>query len=318
MRGVCGMKCLVIDEVHSNLIEGLKKHMKVDINTFLTKEELIEIIPEYNVLIMRISPQIDKDVLTAANNLKVIGICSIGVNHVDMEAAEQLGITVYNSPGLNSQSVAELVIAGMLNLSRGIVRADKTVKNQRSWSKYMFNGREISGKTLGIIGFGKIGQLVAGYAKAFDIKVLTYDIIKNEEALIKYDASFVSLERIYRESDYITIHLPLTEETKNMISADEIAMMKNDCMLINMSRGGIVDENAVKEALENGRLGGFATDVLCFETIDETKVESPLFDLDDKYNFIVTPHIGAQTDDSLERIGISMLEKIKEYFGLEN
>jgi D-3-phosphoglycerate dehydrogenase len=318
MRGVCGMKCLVIDEVHSNLIEGLKKHMKVDINTFLTKEELIEIIPEYNVLIMRISPQIDKDVLTAANNLKVIGICSIGVNHVDMEAAEQLGITVYNSPGLNSQSVAELVIAGMLNLSRGIVRADKTVKNQRSWSKYMFNGREISGKTLGIIGFGKIGQLVAGYAKAFDIKVLTYDIIKNEEALIKYDASFVSLERIYRESDYITMHLPLTEETKNMISADEIAMMKNDCMLINMSRGGIVDENAVKEALENGRLGGFATDVLCFETIDETKVESPLFDLDDKYNFIVTPHIGAQTDDSLERIGISMLEKIKEYFGLEN
>ena len=318
MRGVCGMKCLVIDEVHSNLIEGLKKHMKVDINTFLTKEELIEIIPEYNVLIMRISPQIDKDVLTAANNLKVIGICSIGVNHVDMEAAEQLGITVYNSPGLNSQSVAELVIAGMLNLSRGIVRADKTVKNQRSWSKYMFNGREISGKTLGIIGFGKIGQLVAGYAKAFDIKVLTYDIIKNEEALIKYDASFVSLERIYRESDYITMHLPLTEETKNMISTDEIAMMKNDCMLINMSRGGIVDENAVKEALENGRLGGFATDVLCFETIDETKVESPLFDLDDKYNFIVTPHIGAQTDDSLERIGISMLEKIKEYFGLEN
>ena len=182
----------------------------------------------------------------------------------------------------------------------------------------MFNGREISGKTLGIIGFGKIGQLVAGFAKAFDIKILTYDIIKNEEALIKYDASFVSLERIYRESDYITMHLPLTEETKNMISADEIAMMKNDCMLINMSRGGIVDENAVKEALENGRLGGFATDVLCFETIDETKVESPLFDLDDKYNFIVTPHIGAQTDDSLERIGISMLEKIKEYFGLEN
>ena len=312
------MKCLVIDEVHSNLVEGLKRHMEVDIKTFLSKEELIKIIPEYNVLIMRISPKIDKDVLTAANNLKVIGICSIGVNHVNLEVAEQLGITVYNSPGLNSQSVAELVIAEMLTLSRGIVRADRTVKNQRSWSKYMFNGREISGKTLGIIGFGKIGQLVAGFAKAFDIKILTYDIIKIEEALIKYDASFVSLERIYRESDYITMHLPLTKETKNMISTDEIAMMKNDCMLINMSRGGIVDEEAVKEALENGRLGGFATDVLCFETIDETKVESPLFDLDDKYNFIVTPHIGAQTDDSMERIGISMLKKIEKNFGLEN
>ena len=306
------MKCLIIDNVDAHIAQELGQYMTVDTVILPTRDELAKIIAPYDVLIMRVDPAIDRHILEAAKNLKFIGVCSVGLNHIDMEAAKELGITVQNAPGLNSNAVAELTICKMLELSRDTMTANNDVKVKHEWNKYKFMGRELRGKTIGILGFGRIGQRVGFLARAFGMKVLAYDpylpdaVFEANEAEGTRDDVF----HVLHNADFITIHVPLTPETKNLVCTEQINQMKDGAVVINMSRGGICNEQDVYEALVNGKLGGYGADVMENELAeDHDSFVSPLFDCD---KFIVSPHAGAQTLDAAYDIGQFIIAKCKE------
>ncbi len=306
------MKCLIIDKVDEHIALELGKYMTVDTVLLPTKEELKAIIPEYDVLIMRVDPAIDRPILEAAKNLKFLGVCSVGLNHIDMAAAKELGITVQNAPGLNSNAVAELTICKMLELSRDTMTANNDVKVKHEWDKYKFMGRELRGKTVGILGFGRIGQRVGFLARAFGMKVLAYDPYLPDAVFEANEAEGTrdDVYKVLHNADYITIHVPLTDETRNLVCKEQIEQMKDGAMVINMSRGFICNEKDVYEALQSGKLGGYGADVMENE-LAENKEEfvSPLFDCD---KFIVSPHAGAQTVDAAYDIGQFIIAKCKE------
>ena len=312
------MKCLIIDSVHEAIAQELGKFMQVDHKMLPTQAELAEIIPEYDVLIMRVDPAINKEILDAAKNLKVIGVCSVGLNHIDMETAKAKGIQVFNAPGLNANAVVELTISKMLDLSRNTMAANHDVKVNHQWDKYKYVGRELRGRTLGIVGFGRIGRRLGEIARAFGMAILAYDPYLKPEDFEKEHAKGVSVEELLRNADYVSIHVPLTPETKDMVSAKSISYMKDDCIVLNMSRGGIVNEKDMYEALKAHKIGGYAADVLENELAGGGLTEgasfaSPLFELD---NFIVSPHIGAQSVDASRDIGAHIISKVKEALSL--
>ena len=314
------MKCLIIDKVYAGIAEELSKYMEVKTadNLPSTKAQVIADIADVDVLIMRVDPKIDQEIIDAAKNLKMIGVCSVGLNHIDMEYAKSKGIQVFNAPGLNANAVAELTISKMLDISRGTFTANYDVKVKHEWDKYKFNGRELRGKTLGVMGFGRIGQRVGELARAFGMTIVAYDPYLPSHVFGEQCATSVSIPELLQVSDFISIHLPLTPETKDLFNKESLAGMKNDAVVLNMSRGGIVNEKDMYEALVAGTIGGYATDVMENElagdglTGDDT-FASPLFDCD---NFIVSPHIGAQTVDAARDIGIHIIGKVKEVMGL--
>ena len=308
------MKCLIIDVVSPAIAEELGKYMEVDTKILPTQEELAGIIGDYEVLIMRVDPAINKTILDAAKKLKVIGVCSVGLNHIDMDTAKANGVQVFNAPGLNGNAVAELTISKMLDMSRHTIPACNDVKINKNWDKYKFVGRELRGKTLGVLGFGRIGQRVGEIARVFGMKVVAYDPYLPAEIFAKNEATSMSIAEVCKVSDYITIHMPLNDETKNLFNAKSIAEMKNDAVVLNMARGGIVNEQDMCEALKAGKIGGYATDVLENEVAGDgltadASFRSPLFDCD---NFVVSPHIGAQTVDASRDIGAHIISKVKE------
>ncbi len=308
------MKCLIIDAVHEAIAQELGKTMQVDHKMLPTQDELKAIIGDYDVLIMRVDPAINKEILDAAKNLKVIGVCSVGLNHIDMDYAKEKGIQVYNAPGLNGNAVAELTISKMLDLARGTMAANTDVKVNKNWNKYAFVGRELRGRTLGVLGFGRIGQRVGELGRAFKMNIVAYDPYLPAEVFEQQQAKSLSIEELLKVSDFISIHMPLTPETKDLVSAKQIAFMKDDAVVLNMSRGGIVNEDDVYEALKNGKLGGYGTDVMVNELAgggltEDAGFDSPLFGLD---NFIVSPHIGAQSVDASRDIGAYIIGKVKE------
>ncbi|MCI8871036.1 MAG: phosphoglycerate dehydrogenase [Lawsonibacter sp.] len=310
------MKCLIIDVVHSAIAEELGKYMQVDTKILPTQEELARMIPDYEVLIMRVDPKITKAVLDAAAKLKVIGVCSVGLNHIDMETAKAKGIQVINAPGLNGNAVAELTISKMLDISRHTIPANQDVKVNKTWDKYKFVGRELRGKTLGILGFGRIGQRVGELGRAFLMDVVAYDPYLPAEVFEQQHAKSMSVEEVLKVSDFVTIHMPLTPETKDLFNAKSIAGMKDDAVVLNMARGGIVNEKDMYEALKAGKIGGYASDVMENELGGLTEgagFDSPLFECD---NFIVTPHLGAQTVDASRDIGQHIIAKVKEALSL--
>ena len=314
------MKCLIIDKVYAGIAEELSKYMEVKTadNLPSTKAQVIADIADVDVLIMRVDPKIDQEIIDAAKNLKMIGVCSVGLNHIDMEYAKSKGIQVFNAPGLNANAVAELTISKMLDISRGTFTANYDVKVKHEWDKYKFNGRELRGKTLGVMGFGRIGQRVGELARAFGMTIVAYDPYLPAHVFGEQCATSVSIPELLQVSDFISIHLPLTPETKDLFNKESLAGMKDDAVVLNMSRGGIVNEKDMYEALVAGTIGGYATDVMENElagdglTGDDT-FASPLFDCD---NFIVSPHIGAQTVDAARDIGIHIIGKVKEVMGL--
>lgn len=312
------MKCLIIDRVHELIGQELSKYMTVDTKLLPSTAELAQIIPDYDVLIMRVDPKITKEVIDAAKNLKVIGVCSVGLNHIDMDAAKAAGIQVFNAPGMNANAVAELTISKMLDMSRHVVPAHLDVTKNHEWDKYKFVGRELRGRTLGIMGFGRIGRRVGELARAFKMNVVAYDPFLKPEDFEKEHAKGVSTEELLKVSDYITIHVPLTKDTKDLISAKSIPDMKNDCIVLNMSRGGIVNEHDIYEALQKGEIGGYATDVMENELAGgipgDNSFVSPLFDCD---NFLVSPHLGAQSVDASYDIGVLITSKVKEALNLK-
>ena len=310
------MKGLVIDVVSGEIAIELGKYMEVKVSEKLppSKAELIEQIADVDVLIMRVDPKIDREVLDAAKNLKVIGVCSVGLNHVDTKYCEEKGIQVFNAPGLNGNAVAELTISKMLDISRGTMVANHDVKVLKQWDKYKFNGRELRNKTLGVLGFGRIGQRVGEIARVFGMKVVAYDPYLPAEIFAKNEATSMSIAEICEIADFVTIHMPLNDETRNLFNKDSISKMKPDAVVLNMARGGIVNEKDMYEALVAGKIGGYATDVMENEVAGDgltadASFASPLFDLP---NFIVTPHLGAQSVDASIAIGKHIIAKVKE------
>ena len=313
------MKCLIIDVVSPAIAEELGKYMEVDTKILPTQEELTGMIGDYEVLIMRVDPAINKEILDAAKKLKVIGVCSVGLNHIDMNTAQEKGIQVFNAPGLNDNAVAELTIAKMLEASRLTIPACNDVKVGKNWDKYKFMGRELRGKTLGILGFGRIGQRVGRLAHAFQMYVVAYDPYLPAHVFDQEATKSMSVDEILKTADFVTIHMPLTPETKDLIRAESIAMMKDDAVVLNMARGGIVNEKDMYEALKAGKIGGYATDVMATELAGggltgDAGFDSPLFECD---NFIVSPHLGAQTVDAARNIGVYIIGKVKGALGLK-
>lgn len=312
------MKCLIIDAVHSLISEELSKYMQVDTHMLPTQAELAKLIPDYDVLVMRVDPAINKEILDAAKNLKVIGVCAVGLNHVDLEAAKERGIQVFNAPGLNANAVAELTLSKMLDSARHTIPADADVKVNHNWDKYKFVGRELRGKTLGILGFGRIGRRVGELGRAFKMDVVAYDPYLKSEDFEKEHAKGMDIEELLKISDFVSIHIPLTPETKNLFDAKSIASMKPDAVVLNMSRGGIVNEQDMYEALKAKKIGAYASDVMENELAAGGLTEgagftSPLFECE---NFIITPHLGAQSVDASRDIGEFITGKLKETLNL--
>ncbi|GIW47544.1 MAG: D-3-phosphoglycerate dehydrogenase [Deltaproteobacteria bacterium] len=305
------MKILVTDGLSEEGLKILRSHpeLEVTVKKGLPKEELKQIIADYDALIVRSGTKVTADIIEAAGNrLKVIGRAGIGVDNVDVDAATRKGIVVMNTPEANAVTTAEHTIALMLALARKIPQAHFSLKSGL-WEREKFKGREIFGKTLGIIGLGNIGRLVAERAIGLKMKVIAYDPFLTEEAAAKLGVEQVSLDNLLERADIITIHTPLTPETKNLIDKRAFMKMKKGVILINCARGGIVNEGDLFEALRDGRVGGAALDVYEKEPPDR---DNPLFTLED--NVVFTPHLGASTEEAQTKVSVAIAEQIVDFF----
>ncbi|MEM2943577.1 MAG: phosphoglycerate dehydrogenase [Methanomassiliicoccales archaeon] len=299
------MKILVTDELSKEGLETLRRDsgVEVDIRPNISQEELLKIICEYDGVIIRSGTKITRDIIDAGKKLKVIGRAGVGVDNVDVEYATKKGILVMNTPAANIISAAEHTMAMILALVRNIVWADASLKSGK-WERSKFTGIELSGKTLAIIGIGRVGAEVAKRAKAFQMRLVGYDPFISPEAAVKVGVRLMPLERALEEADIVTIHAPLTSSTYHLIGRDQLNLMKPTAFLVNCARGGIVDEEALYEALKNKRIAGAALDV--FER--EPPTGSKLLELS---NIVTTPHLGASTREALERVSLEMAEHVK-------
>jgi D-3-phosphoglycerate dehydrogenase len=264
-----------------------------------SEEQGIAVVKDTDVLVVGLQ-RITEKVLAAGNRLKVIGRCGVGLDNIDLKAAGLRGIPVVYAPGANAQTVADFAMALMFSLARKINQAERMVRDGR-WQRVM--GSDVWGKTLGIFGLGQIGFNVAKRARGFDMRVLAYDVVQNVPLSREIGIEYKRKAEILAEADFITLHLPLTEDTRRYIGAGEFKCMKKNAILINTSRGGIVDEEALYHALKEGAIAGAALDV--FEK--EPPGKSPLTGLD---NFMGTPHIGGVTYEAIARIGLTVAEDI--------
>lgn len=300
------MKVLVSDNISEKGVKILEKAgLEVDVKTGRTPEELKKDIGKYDALIVRSATKATADIISAAKKLKVIGRAGSGLDNVDKIAATKQGIVVMNTPGGNTITTAEHTVALLLSMARKIPQATASMK-QGKWEKKKFMGVELYNKTLGIIGLGNIGSHVAKMAQGMGMKVITYDPYLSEEKAKTLGVEVVNLNELFKEADFITNHIPLTNETRGLISEKSIAKMKKGVMIINAARGGVVDEKALYDALKSGKVAAAALDV--FEK--EPPAESPLLELD---NFICTPHLGASTEDAQENVAIAVSNQIVDY-----
>ncbi len=300
------MKVGICDPIASEGVEILKKEgFEVIDLTGIPKEELVNHVADLDALIVRSATKVRKEMIDAAKNLKAIGRAGVGLDNIDVEYAKSKGIKVINTPGATSISVAELTIGLLLGVMRKITYADREMR-KGAWPKKKCKGIEMYGKTLGIIGIGRIGREVAKRARAFGMRVIYYDVYRPDEATERdLGIEFRELDSLISEADVITLHVPLVPATKHMINRERIEKMKDGAIIINAARGGIVDEDALYEALKSGKLYGAALDVYENEPLKESK----LFELD---NVVLTPHIGAQAKEGQIRAGIEVARKIAE------
>lgn len=301
------MRILVTDNLSPKGIELLKAadDFQVDVRGRLSPEELQDIIGDYDALIVRSGTKVTAKILEAAKNLKIIGRAGVGVDNIDLEAATAKGIVVMNTPGSSSITTAEHTFSLMLALAKNIPQADASLKGGR-WEKGKFVSVELAGKTLGIVGLGRIGTEMAKRAKGFLMKVIAYDPFISPEVAASLGVELVDFVELCRRSDFISLHTPLTPETYRMISRETLALMKDGVRIINCARGGIVDEEALYEAMKAGKVVGAAFDV--FEK--EPCTQSPLFSLE---NFIGTPHLGAASEEAQESVSVEIAQQIMDY-----
>ena len=296
-------KILVADPLSPEAFKELKSipDFEVALKTGMDEEELIKTIPDFHVAVVRGATKITKNVIEAASNLELIVRAGIGLDNIDVAAAQEKGIQVANTPAATSISVAEHTFGLMLATVRNHGKANLSMK-EHMWEKKILSGTELYGKTLGIIGIGRIGQEVAKRAIAFGMKVVAYDVI---EVKTELDVKQVSLEELIAQADIITLHLPLTEKSKHMLGDDEFEKMKDGVIIINASRGGTVDEEALLRALQSGKVRAAALDVFEKEPPDN-------FSLIDHPNVIATPHIGAAAKEGQKRSGMEAVSILKE------
>ncbi len=284
------MRVLVAEAVAQEGVELLRSHHEVDERPGLTHEEYAAILPDYDALVVRSQVQVDAELIAAGRRLVVIGRAGVGVDNVDLDAATRAGIVVVNAPTGNTIAAAEHTLALLYALARRIAAADASVR-RGEWKRSQFTGVELRGKTLGIVGLGKIGQAIAKRARAMEMTVLGVDPYVSAEQAALHGVELVEFGALLERSDAITLHVPLSRATRGLIGSTELARMKPGAFLLNVARGGVVDEAAVAEALREGRLGGAGIDV--FET--EPPVGSPLLDAP---NTVLTPHLGASTAEA--------------------
>lgn len=295
-------KILVSDGLAEAGLEKLRAAAEVTVNPKITPDELLAAIPEYDALIVRSRTKVTASVIAAGKNLKVIGRAGVGVDNIDVAAACAHNILVVNSPHAATVSVAELTFAMLLDLARSVHSADASMKQGR-WDKNAFTGVEVAGKTLGLLGLGRIGVEVARRAQAFGLSVLAYDPHKTETQIRERGATGATLDDLLTQSDFVSLHLPLTGETKNILDAPNIAKMKKGARLICLARGGMVDEAALRAALDSGHLAGAALDVFAVEP-------APPGSLAEHPKVLATPHIGAQTQEAQARAGLAIADEV--------
>jgi len=293
------MKIIICDKTEKEYIEQMRAAgLTVDVRDDITPEQLMVELPNYEGMVVRSRTKVRKDLIDVCPNLKVIVRGGVGLDTIDHEYAKEKGITVMNTPMASSASVAELAIGYMLMLARSLYKASASMKAEK-WDKKAFEGDEIGGKTLGLIGIGNIGKEVAKRASALGMTVLAYDPYVKEMAGIK----LVGLDELLTSADYISLHLPKTKESANMISTKQFGQMKNGVRIVNCARGGIIDEAALYEALTSGKVDGAALDVFA----EEPPTDWKLAKLD---NVIASPHIGAATKEAQARVGAEVAEKL--------
>jgi len=300
------MKILVSDPISDHGVELLKANPQfvVDKKIGLKEDELCAIIGEYDALVVRSQTKVTQRVLEAAKKLKIIGRAGVGVDNVDVEAATRRGVIVMNTPGGNTISTAEHAFSMMMAMARKIPQAHASVKAGK-WDRKSFEGTELHGKTLGVIGMGRIGSEVAKRAVVFGMRVVAYDPFLSPSRAKALQVEVVELEEVYRQSDFITVHVPVTEQTKGMIGKNAIAKMKKGVRLINCARGGILVEADLLDAIKAGKVAAAALDV--YEK--EPPTGNPLLELD---NIVFTPHLGASTQEAQESVGTEIAEQIAE------
>ncbi len=301
------MKVLVSDNLDSSGVKMFQDEdgIEVDVKSGLSPEEQKSIIGEYDALVIRSATKVTPELLDAAKRLKVVGRAGIGLDNVDIPAATKHGVIVMNTPGGNVITTAEHAIAMMMSLTRNIPWGTATLKAGK-WEKKNLEGRELYNKILGVVGFGKIGSIVADRARGLKMQVIIYDPYVTPERIEKAGYSSVTLDELYRRSDYITVHVPKLKDTIGLLNKDAFDKMKKGVMIINCARGGIVNEADLYDALKSGKVAGAALDV--FEK--EPPGNSPLFELD---KVICTPHLGASTQEAQANVATAVAGQIIEY-----
>ncbi len=301
------MKVLITDKINESAGKIIERVAEVDFLPTMTEDELIKIIPQYEALMVRSQTKVTAKIIEAGINLKIIGRAGVGVDNIDVEAATQKGIIVVNSPDGNTMAAAEHTIALMLAMARNIAPAATSTK-QGKWDRSKFTGCELYKKTLGIIGLGKIGSHVAEVALALGMKLVVFDPFASKEIVEKMGADYVSsLDEFWPKCDFITVHVPKTKDTINLINKDSIAKMKKGVRFVNCARGGIINEKDLKEAIEAGQVAAAAIDV--YEN-EPNITECPLVNCDG--NIVLTPHLGASTTEAQLNVAIDVAEQIKE------
>jgi D-3-phosphoglycerate dehydrogenase len=299
-------RVLIADSLSPAAVEIFRQRgVDVDVKVGLSKDELIAIIGNYDGLAVRSATKATKDVIAAAKRLQVIGRAGIGVDNVDIPAATAAGIVVMNTPFGNSITTAEHAIAMMFALARQLPAADASTQAGK-WEKNRFMGVELYAKTLGLIGAGNIGSIVADRANGLKMRVIAYDPFLSPERAVEIGVEKVELADLLARADIITLHTPLTDKTRNILSAEALAKTRKGVMIINCARGGLVDEKALRAALESGQVGGAAFDVF----VEEPAKDNVLFGAP---NFIATPHLGASTSEAQENVALQVAEQMSDY-----
>ncbi len=304
-------KILISDQVNEKSVTALQSAgFTVTYKPGLKKEELQKIIPDYNALIVRSATQVDSELISLMQNMEVIGRAGTGVDNIDVKAASRKGILVMNTPGGNTISTAEHTMALMLSLCRNIPQANKSLLDGK-WDRKKYNGTEVRGKILAVLGLGKVGKEVAKRAKAFGMNVIGFDPLLSNEIANELGIQLLGLDDIWSKADIITVHVPLSDLTRDLISKSTLEKCKTGVKIINCARGGIVNEKDIVDSIENGKVSGAAFDVFVQEPPDLTSklITNP--------KIICTPHLGASTEEAQELVAIQISDQIKEYF-LEN
>src|SRR6266851_985798 len=301
-------RVLLSDSLSPQGVDVLKRHpqISVDIKTGLSPSELAVIIGSYDALVVRSATKVTREVIDRANALKIIGRAGVGVDNVDLDAATRRGIVVMNSPLGNSVTTAEHTISMMMAMARHIPAAHAALLAGK-WERSKFTGSEVCNKTLGIVGLGNIGRIVADRAIGLKMKVIGFDPILTAEAAARIGVEKVELDELLRRADFITLHAPLTDETRGLIGATAFAVMKKGVRVINCARGGIVNETALLEALQSGKVAGAALDVFVEEPppLDHPLLRHP--------HVIATPHLGAATDEAQVQVAVDIANQVVEF-----